>query len=274
MPHASDSSYSSVGDRALLRSLHSSNGEKAAVWKEFLRRYSSLILKIAWQYGSDHDAVMDAYLHVCRRLAADDFAKLRSYDPSQGEATAKVSTWLTVVVRNLCIEHYRQATGRRRYPEAVSTLSAFDQKVFELRYWKGYSPHEIAWILEPSSDDESVGAALRRLRDLDLRPSWDPARHESREFTSFRENDHSRPARPGKQRSEVDRRHWIDALLDDLPDQERLAIRWSYWEEVSAWDIGRFLQVSQRKVYTLLNRAVRRMRRWVEGEDEEQTMRF
>lgn len=134
--HGSGSSLSTLGDAELLRQLSSGEGERREVaWKEFLSRHSELILKTVWQFESDRDAAMDAYLYVCERLAAEEFAKLRAYDPARNGAPARVSTWLTVVVRNLCIDHQRQKEGRRRYPDAVAQLPPLEQKVFELYFW-------------------------------------------------------------------------------------------------------------------------------------------
>ena len=47
-----------LDDLALLdRLLHTES--PTAAWREFLRRYSGLILKVLWQWEHDHDAVME-----------------------------------------------------------------------------------------------------------------------------------------------------------------------------------------------------------------------
>ena len=48
----------------LLRELLSAGRRSAQVWKELLRKYSNLFLKIIWQFEKDVDAVMDRYLYI------------------------------------------------------------------------------------------------------------------------------------------------------------------------------------------------------------------
>lgn len=262
---------SSRSGRALLRTLLSSDENSRAAWEKFLRRYTGLILEIAWEFESDYDAVMETYEYVCRRLAEDDFARLRSYDPTRGETPAKVSTWLAVVVQNLCLEHQRRKEGRRRYPKPVIELSEFDQKVFELYFWEDYTAREVAQVMEASSEYESdsVGPALQRLWALHQESSQNWNEGSFRPDAAFEENRHSQQVVDVNGPSSADQRGWISSLLGELPDEERLAVRWSYWCGVSASDIGRLLQIPQRKVYTLLNRALRKMRRRVGAEGGE-----
>lgn len=268
----SPSPDSSQSGRALLRTLLSSDENRRGAWEEFLHRYSDLFLKIAWEFESDYDAVMETYEYVCRRLADDDFARLRTYDPGRGGTPAKVSTWLSVVVQNLCLEHRRRKDGRDRYPKAVAELSEFEQKVFELYFWEGYSAREVVQVIEASSEYESddVGPALRRLRALHVESfqNWSDG-GSSPPVAPFEENEHSWQVAALDEQSDADRRGWIETLLGDLPEEERLAVRWSYWGDASALDIGRFLQVPQRRVYTLLNRGLRKMRRRVGREPSE-----
>ncbi len=261
-----DPPVSSLDDRALLRVFQAEEKDRQAAWAEFLRRYSPLVLKVAWEFAADHDEAMATYLFVCERLAADNFAKLRMYDSARDDAPAKVSTWLTVVVRNLCIEHRRQTEGRRRYPAAVADLSPLDQKVFELYFWEGKSPRKIVGQLEASPDYEAdqVPASLDRLRALDLRPSKTWARQPPRPPELFEEVLHGEDHSAVEERADGDRREWIETLLEDLPPKERLAVRWYYWAGVSASGIGQLLEVSQRKVYMLMDRAVRKLRRRVD----------
>lgn len=169
--NSSDPSISELPDPELLRQFRTDGPHSMeAAWKELLARHSKLILKVAWKFASDRDEAMSRYLHVCEQLATDGFRTLRSYDPDRRERSAKVSTWLTIVVRNLCIERRRQTRGRRRLPRVVAELSALDQKVFELHYWNGVSQREIVRRLEtdPHHDPEASPDAIRRLKTLEL----------------------------------------------------------------------------------------------------------
>jgi len=51
--------------RSLLERLAKGGAESDAAWKEFLRDYSNLFLKVIWQFEKDREKVMDTYLYVC-----------------------------------------------------------------------------------------------------------------------------------------------------------------------------------------------------------------
>jgi RNA polymerase sigma factor (sigma-70 family) len=57
---------------------------------------------------------MDAYAHVLEHLRENDCGRLREFacDPR-----CKLTTWLVVVARRLCLDLYRQRYGRRRDAE-------------------------------------------------------------------------------------------------------------------------------------------------------------
>lgn len=259
----SDSSVSSLEDSELLRQFSTEKeNRRHRAWKEFLSRHSELILKTVWQFESDRDAAMEVYLYVCEQLADQQFSKLRDYDRTRGKTPAKVTTWLTVVVRNLCIDHHRQKEGRSRYPDAVADLSALDQKVFELYFWDGYSQREIVCLFEtnPDYDEHAVSSAVDRLLALELRPSQTWARQPPSRFESFEEALHGEAHSVAEERADGDRREWIETLLEDLPPKERLAVRWYFWTGVSASGIGQLLELSERKVYMLLDDALGSLR--------------
>jgi len=85
-------------------------------WAGFVHAYSGQILRVARSLGGDADAAMDRYAFVLDRLCDDDCRRLRAYmRPDAGE----FALWLTVVVRRLCLDHYRERYGRpRRVPGA------------------------------------------------------------------------------------------------------------------------------------------------------------
>lgn len=80
-------------------------------WAGFVHAYSGQILRVARSLGGDADAAMDRYAFVLDRLRDDECRRLRAYArPDAGEFTL----WLTVVVRRLCLDHYRERYGRPR----------------------------------------------------------------------------------------------------------------------------------------------------------------
>jgi len=78
-------------------------------WASFVRVYTPVILRVARSLGRDADAAMDRYAYALERLREDDCRRLRAYvRPGAGEFTL----WLIVVVRRLCLDHYRERYGR------------------------------------------------------------------------------------------------------------------------------------------------------------------
>jgi RNA polymerase sigma factor (sigma-70 family) len=94
---------------------------REAAWTRFLECYSPLLLYLARSLGGDYDAVMDRYAFILARLRRDDFRKLRGYT-ADGRAT--FATWLGVVARRLCLDHYRERFGRARSGVAGSLIAS------------------------------------------------------------------------------------------------------------------------------------------------------
>lgn len=93
--------------RRLLEAADASSQEQA--WAEFVAVYSRLILHVARQTPGDYDAIMDRYSFVLDRLRDQDCRRLRTY---AADGRGKFTTWLTVVVRRLCLDHHRLGHGR------------------------------------------------------------------------------------------------------------------------------------------------------------------
>jgi RNA polymerase sigma factor (sigma-70 family) len=89
----------------------STDPDREQAWAEFVRSYTTAILRVARSLGGDADLVMDRYAFVLDRLRADDCRRLRAYiRPGAGE----FALWLIVVVRRLCLDHHRERYGRSR----------------------------------------------------------------------------------------------------------------------------------------------------------------
>jgi RNA polymerase sigma factor (sigma-70 family) len=80
-------------------------------WAAFVHAYTGPILRTARSLGGDADSAMDRYAFVLDRLREDGCRRLRAYvRPGAGEFVL----WLAVVVRRLCLDHYRERYGRAR----------------------------------------------------------------------------------------------------------------------------------------------------------------
>jgi RNA polymerase sigma factor (sigma-70 family) len=82
---------------------------REAAWDRFAVHHSRLLLHTARSVARDHDVAMDAYTHVLEQLRADDFHRLRTF---AADGRSKFTTWLVVVARRLCLDHYRARYGR------------------------------------------------------------------------------------------------------------------------------------------------------------------
>ena len=82
---------------------------REAAWARFVALHSRLLLNVARSLGRDYDGSMDRYAHVLGQLQEANFRRLRAYTP---DGRTRFTTWLVVVARRLCLDHYRQRYGR------------------------------------------------------------------------------------------------------------------------------------------------------------------
>jgi RNA polymerase sigma factor (sigma-70 family) len=82
-----------------------------AAWRAFVGDYTRLLLHVARSVTTNHDDAMDAYAFVIEQLRADDLRRLREF---AADPRSKLSTWLVVVARRLCLDLYRRRYGRVR----------------------------------------------------------------------------------------------------------------------------------------------------------------
>jgi RNA polymerase sigma factor (sigma-70 family) len=84
-------------------------GEPA--WAAFVGCYSGLLLRIATAFAPGYDGALDRYAFMLDELKRSEFRRLRGF-AADGRGT--FSTWLAVVARRLCLDHYRRQFGRFR----------------------------------------------------------------------------------------------------------------------------------------------------------------
>jgi RNA polymerase sigma factor (sigma-70 family) len=113
-------------------------------WTMFVDAYTPTLLSLIERSGvAERDEVLDVYVRVCERLAANDCARLRRYDARRGALAA----WLTLVVRHAVVDWVRSRKGRRRFFNGIRRLDRFDRQVFELYYWRQLRPADVAQSL-------------------------------------------------------------------------------------------------------------------------------
>ena len=142
-------------------------------WTTFLESYSSDILQIVQVFEREPDCRTDCFLFVCQQLSKNQFRRLRRFQPG---GRARFTTWLQVVVRNLCLDWHRQEYGRQRAFQSVGRLDPLDQEVFREVYSRGLSQEDCFSRLRfthASLTHEEVGRSLERIqRALTPRQLW------------------------------------------------------------------------------------------------------
>jgi RNA polymerase sigma factor (sigma-70 family) len=82
-----------------------------AAWRAFVTEHTRLLLHVARSVSTNHDDTMDAYTFVLEQLRAEEFRRLREF---AADPRSKLTTWLVVVARRLCLDLYRRRYGRNR----------------------------------------------------------------------------------------------------------------------------------------------------------------
>lgn len=146
--------------------------EAQAAWTEFLDDYSPVILQVVQLFEREPDHAGDCFLFVCEQLNQNQFRRLRRFKP---DGPARFTTWLRLVVRNLCLDWRRKEFGRHRVFDVVARLTAFDREVYTKVFEQGLSSEE-AWFslaprypeLTPERVEQSVESIRRTLTPRQL----------------------------------------------------------------------------------------------------------
>ena len=97
--------------RLLSHSADDGSADVDAAWRVFVADHTRLLLHVARSVSATHDDAMDSYAFVLDQLRAGNFRRLREF---AADPRSKLTTWLTVVARRLCLDLYRQRYGRKR----------------------------------------------------------------------------------------------------------------------------------------------------------------
>ena len=241
-------------------------GRPSAAWDAFVERYRRLILAAIRRLVHDHDDAMDVFSSVCAALNANDLARLRQF-VNRPAHTARFSTWLVVVVRNLTIDWLRERDGRRR-STVPPDLSEIQREIYSAVFLDGRSHREAYEIIASRAEaDIGFSSFLREVRetyrltggratssrrlDINVGPVPDDLGAQSED-----------PAR-GVERADAARH--IASGLDSLAPDVRLAIQLLVVERVTAADIARVLDWPNAKtVYNRVYRALDSVRKALE----------
>ena len=247
-------------------------------WQTLVEQYSGLAFSVARRHLHDHDDARD--------VAAGVFESLYHGQLERYDGRSALSTWLVLVVRHAAIDHLRHVRGRRRLPAPIQRRPEVEQRVFELFYVQGW-PADVALAqLESEGWELSVDTFWDLISDL--RHAVDDRfchrLHYDREAQSrglpsgrwLEYVEHCRHEQQAHQATTPGQSFTDDESADPvarvqhelarLSEQERLAITMRYQNSLSAREIAGELELrDQRQAFTLLDRAVRKLRRALSG---------
>ncbi len=227
-----------------------SAGQTDAAWREFLERYSSVIMQTVRRHESDHDRATDCFLYACAALSDDGFRRPLSYRP---DGPARFRTWLMAVVSNLCVDWRRRQDGRDRPIQAVARLPELDQLVYRHIYQRGLSRARCLQTLKPQFPDlteQQLSAINARLFTL-LTPQQrfqSGARHGATiSLDGVGSPEESSPAGqlqepgpgPDALALQAQQQSRLQAALLRLPSQQRLLLRLRFEQDLTLAEVAR-----------------------------------
>lgn len=228
-------------------------------WKEFLNLYSNLFLSIILKYVKVHDEVMEKYLYICSKLCQNDFRILKKFNTGHNFKKPKLSTWLTVVVRNLCVDEFRAKNGRRRLPSAIKLLNDFDICVFKLHYWYSYKETEICQIFSNMQNgDEKVMESISKIYQVFKNAKTGDYRNIKPVFVELDETKFVSPQNSFTLESLSEQ---INSSVNNLKSVQKIVLKLRFWEGLTPKEIADLLKISRRKVYDILSSTVKLLKK-------------
>ena len=264
-------------DRSLARDILSGD---VGAWHRFVDRFGALILCVVRRHArSDSDETRTIFVDVLDHLYRRGLAAYRGQ--------ASLATWLVVVSRSVALDHVRRRQGRS--PHAIKRLAPLDRKILELHHRRGMSFQVILATLHALGHDlklEDVKEAVERIEHhVDGRTLRRFAYHSRAKSVGLSNGrlleflDHCRaedevvqkqrtPLQDLIEREARERATRIRAMVENLPAEERAAIHGHVLEGRTAIQVAADLGLAgPRRLYTVVERALRRLRRWAETGD-------
>ncbi len=246
-------------------------------WHRFVTGHSGILLAIVRRYLHDTDEIRNVYV--------DLLAELRQGKLGEYAGRSSLATWLACIARGAAVDHLRHTLGRREEPAGLADLDERQREVFRLYYLEGRPHEEVRLRLHQRgllADGSSLAEILvdieSRLNNRTLRRlAWDlyaaSVGAASGRLLEYLDHAAATQTEANLARSpEADliareaRRHVarILALVDELPPEERAVLHLRFDAGWTAEQIADELAIpGRRRVYSILDRALSRLRRKV-----------
>jgi len=232
------------------------------------------------RYLFDEDDLRDVYVDVLQKLYND---KLQQYS-----GRSSLATWLVCVTRNQVRDFLRKSKGRYDQIAGLDLLSDQEREIFRLYYLEGrpFSDVLTQFSRQGGSDDPATLIVLlsrieSNLSNRTLRRLAYDFRADSVGAVSGRLLEYLDQLRTDLEtRGQTDRPDYalleqesrttinqVRELVNRLPAEERRLLELRFDRGWTARRIAEEEELgSPRQVYTVIDRAVRRLRRWLAGE--------
>ncbi len=255
-------------------------GGSTAHWHAFVDRYAGLIYSVIRRqlFAEDEDDIRTVFADVLESLYRGKLSEFRG--------SSELSTWLIVVSRGKALDHLRHLQGRRKHPQGWDELTSLEKLVFKFHFVEGLGFDAVIQSLHSAgvrANAEAVAHAvlkieasvdkhyLRRLESDAKAPALGVVSGRLLDYMKHMEFDRERSGEDpdeGFEREGVEQMAArVRELLADLSDDEREVVRLRFEEGWTAQRIADERGLSgQRKVYTILDGALRKLRRWMERE--------
>ncbi len=246
-------------------------------WHLFIEQKSGIIIAVLRRYLFDEDELRTVYVDVLTKLRRGQLATYAG--------RSALTTWLTLVSRGAAADHLRHRFGRREDPVGLEHLDARAREVYRLYCVEGLDYEDVRLRLRESGKlgaDESLAEILAeiesQLTNRTLRRiAWDlhatsvgAASGRLLEYTEAIREEMDRRGRERQPEAELLAREAaatverVRELITDLPDEERRVLELRFDEGWTAERIAEELGLpGRRRVYTIADRAVARLRRWL-----------
>jgi len=240
-------------------------GRPEAAWDSLLTQYRRLIFGTISRYAQDYDDVMDIFADVCHALRVDDFRRLRGWG-ANSRHTARFSTWLVTVVRNLTIDWFRSRDGRRRLSRIGEGLPPLRRQIFELVFTQQRSHVEAYELLRSGTYPDLPFRTFL----IELRVAYQ-AVTAGRRGRILRELGHAPVDDDGLETTDpaegVGRGAAIQRMLDGVAPVDRAALLLYVVDELPAAEIARVVGLPDAKaVYNRVYRALASLRKRLAAE--------
>lgn len=258
-------------------------GDEAS-WESFVQKYAGLLYSVVRRYLRTRD------VDDVRSVLVDVLVALRRGKLATYEGRAALSTWLTMVARSEALEQVRRRFGRGRDVRGCEQLTAAEKELFRLYHVEGVPARDAIAVLSRGGEAWTVDRFIASLRAVErkLGERWlrrhaydmhaqsvgaasgrmleylDHVREEFQSQAGGHSPEYHLMEREARRTAER-----VAELIATLAPEERRILTLRFERGWTARAIADELGLpGTRGVYTVLERVVRRLRRWL-GEDEE-----